>query len=56
MKSIYFNEDHQMFRESVRDFVNKEIKPYADQWEREEKISRALFKKLGQQGFLGINH
>ncbi|MCO5248042.1 MAG: acyl-CoA dehydrogenase family protein [Chitinophagales bacterium] len=56
MKSFYFNEDHQIFRESVKDFVNKEIKPYADEWEKQEKIPRSLFKKLGNQGLLGINH
>jgi len=56
MKSPYFNEDHELFRQSVRSFVDKEIKPYADQWEKEEKVDRALFKKLGDHGFLGINH
>ncbi|MCO5232931.1 MAG: acyl-CoA dehydrogenase family protein [Chitinophagales bacterium] len=56
MKSLYFNEDHQIFRQSVADFVNKEIMPFADQWEKDEKIPRDLFVKLGNQGFLGINH
>ncbi len=56
MKSPYFNEDHELFRQSVRSFVEKEIKPYADKWEQEEKIDRSLFTKLGQHGFLGVNH
>jgi hypothetical protein len=56
MKSPYFSEDHAIFRQSVRDFVEKEILPFADQWEKEEKIPRELFLKLGQQGLLGVNH
>ncbi|MCO5230614.1 MAG: acyl-CoA dehydrogenase family protein [Chitinophagales bacterium] len=56
MKSLFFNEDHQIFRQSVADFINKEVMPYADQWEKDEKIPRELFVKLGNQGFLGINH
>jgi acyl-CoA dehydrogenase len=56
MKSQYFTEEHELFRQSVRQFVQKEILPYGNQWENEEKISRDLFLKLGEQGFLGINH
>ena len=56
MKSLYFTEEHELFRQSVRQFVQKEILPYGDQWEKDEKIPRDLFLKLGEQGFLGINH
>jgi alkylation response protein AidB-like acyl-CoA dehydrogenase/putative sterol carrier protein len=56
MKSQYFNEEHQLFRNSVKQFVEKEITPFADAWEKEEKIPRELFRKLGEHGFLGINH
>ncbi len=56
MKSLYFKEEHEMFRQSVRAFVDKEIRPYGDQWEADGQIPRDLFVKLGEQGFLGINH
>lgn len=56
MKSLYFNEEHQLFRESVRDFVQQEIVPFGKQWEKEKKIPKSLLKKLGDLGFLGINH
>ena len=56
MKSQYFTEEHELFRQSVRQFVHKEILPYGNQWEKDEKIPRELFIKLGEQGFLGINH
>lgn len=56
MKSLYFTEEHELFRQSVRQFVEKEILPYGNQWEKDEKVPRELFLKLGEQGFLGINH
>ncbi len=56
MKSLYFNEEHDLFRTSIKQFIEKEVLPYANQWEEDKKIDRALFKKLGDQGFLGINH
>jgi alkylation response protein AidB-like acyl-CoA dehydrogenase/putative sterol carrier protein len=56
MKSQYFTEEHELFRQSVRQFVEKEIVPYANQWEKDEKVPRELFVKLAEQGFLGINH
>ena len=56
MKSPYFKDEHELFRQSVRQFVEKEILPFGDEWEKKEKIDRELFVKLGNQGFLGINH
>lgn len=56
MKSQYFTEEHELFRESVKAFVEKEIMPYGDQWEKDKRIPKSLLKKLGEQGFLGINH
>jgi alkylation response protein AidB-like acyl-CoA dehydrogenase/putative sterol carrier protein len=51
----YFNQEHELFRQSVRDFVQKEIIPFANKWEEEEQIPREIFKRLGEMGFLGIN-
>ena len=51
----YFNADHELFRQSVRDFVQKEIIPNVNQWEEEEKLPREVFKRMGDLGFLGIN-
>lgn len=56
MKSQFFNEEHELFRSSVKQFIDREVMPFADQWEKDEKIPRELFLKLGEQGFLGINH
>ena len=54
---IYFTKEHEMVRKAVRDFVNKEINPYVDEWE-EKGIAPLgdLFKKMGDLGFLGIRY
>ena len=43
MKSLYFTEEHELFRQSVRQFVQKEILPYGDQWEKDEKYHAIYF-------------
>lgn len=52
-----FTEEHEMFRKSVRKFVENEITPHADEWE-EARIAplHDLFKKMGDLGFLGLNY
>ncbi len=54
MKSYYFNEEHEMFRQSLRDFLNKEAKPNIEKWEEERQIPRDIWKKMGDMGFLGL--
>jgi alkylation response protein AidB-like acyl-CoA dehydrogenase len=56
MDTRYFTEEHEMFRKSVRDFVEKEILPHADLWEEQEDFPNELFKKMGDLGFLGIRY
>lgn len=47
-----FNDEHAMFRETVRKFVEKEIVPYHAQWERDGIVPRELWLKAGEQGLL----
>jgi len=54
---IYFNKDHEMVRKAVREFVDKEINPFMDEWEEKgEAPLHDLFKKMGDLGFLGIRY
>jgi acyl-CoA dehydrogenase len=55
MTSQYFNQDHQLFRQSVRQFIEKEVIPNASTWETERQIPKSIFKKMGELGYLGIN-
>jgi acyl-CoA dehydrogenase len=47
-----FREEHEMFRQSVRKFVEQEIVPYHAEWEREGIVPRELWLKAGAQGML----
>ena len=47
--------EHQMFRDALKQFIQKEIEPNIDRWEKEQKIDRFIWKKLGDMGFMGIN-
>jgi acyl-CoA dehydrogenase len=49
-----FTEEHQALRESVRAFVQKEIVPHVEQWEKEKDFPRALYERMGDLGFLGL--
>lgn len=47
-----FTEEHQLFRQTVKDFYLKEIVPYHEQWEKDQQISREAWQKTGAAGFL----
>lgn len=51
-----FTEEHHQLRRTVRDFVDKELNPHIDEWERAGAFpAHEVFKKLGALGLLGIN-
>ena len=47
-----FNGDHEMFRGTVRRFVDNEIAPFHAEWEKDGKISREAWTKAGKLGLL----
>jgi alkylation response protein AidB-like acyl-CoA dehydrogenase len=55
MKRTLFNEEHEMFRQAFRRFVEKEVAPYHEQWEKEGMVAREAWLKAGSQGFLGLD-
>ncbi|GGK32724.1 acyl-CoA dehydrogenase [Pseudomonas koreensis] len=52
----YFDPSHQMVRDSVRRFVEREILPDVDAWEEAESFPRELYLKAGAAGILGISY
>jgi len=51
----YFKEEHQLFRKSLRDFLDKEVMPHIDEWEENRRIPKEFWKKFGEMGYFGIN-
>ncbi len=49
-----FNDDHAMFRQSLKQFVEREVTPNVREWEEEESLPRELFVKLASLDALGI--
>ena len=56
MENMYFSEEHNLFRESLRDFLKKEVVPHIDKWEKTGSIERFIWKKFGDMGFFGISY
>lgn len=54
MKSIYIDEDLAAIRQAVAEFVEKEIVPNVDQWERTGEVPRSLLEQMGSLGFFGL--
>ncbi|MDP6816298.1 MAG: acyl-CoA dehydrogenase family protein [Alphaproteobacteria bacterium] len=54
MNSVYFKEEHNLLRDQLRRFVDKEIKPHGDAWERDGKVSRDTLRQMGELGFFGL--
>src|SRR5215468_10419475 len=55
--AMQFTAEHEMFRQSVRRFVQEEINPHADEWEEAGIFpAHELFKKMGELGFLGLTY
>ena len=53
---VNLSEELRMLREQVRRFVEKEVVPQGEQWERDGKIPREIFRRMGALGFLGMRH
>ncbi|WP_109853551.1 acyl-CoA dehydrogenase family protein [Aquimarina sp. AU58] len=54
MNSMYFTEEHELFRQSLREFLKKEVTPHIDKWEKTGDIDRFIWEKFGEMGYFGI--
>ena len=52
----YFNETHQLLRDSAKRFVAQHISPFIADWEEQECFPQAIYKEAGEAGFLGIGY
>jgi len=53
---MYFSEEHNAFRQSFRDFLQKEVVPFVEKWEKQGFIDREIWKKFGEMGYFGLNY
>lgn len=52
MNIITYTAEHNIFRDSLRKFLDKEIVPHVEEWEEAGIVPRSAWKKMGEQGFL----
>tara|TARA_B110000967_G_scaffold180460_1_gene196792 strand:- start:1814 stop:2971 length:1158 start_codon:yes stop_codon:yes gene_type:complete len=51
---MYFTEEHEVFRTSFKNFLQKEVVPFIDDWEKSGTIDRFIWKKFGDMGYFGL--
>jgi hypothetical protein len=51
---MYFTEEHEFFRASFKEFLQKEVVPHVDKWEKNGTIDRFIWKKFGEMGYFGL--
>ena len=52
----YFTEEHNLFREGFRDFLQKEVAPHIEKWEKTGTIERFIWEKFGEMGYFGLDY
>lgn len=52
MEILNYTEEHKIFRQSLRRFLDKEVIPYVEEWEEAGIVPKSAWKKMGENGFL----
>ncbi|RIV17082.1 acyl-CoA dehydrogenase family protein [Alicyclobacillaceae bacterium I2511] len=52
MQHLYLTAEHEMFRHTLRRFLEREAVPKFDGWERDRLIPKGFWRKMGNQGYL----
>nr|BFE38232.1 acyl-CoA dehydrogenase family protein [Actinomadura rugatobispora] len=50
-----FRDEHEAFRQMVRDFIGKEVSPRYTDWQAAGSVPREVFRRLGDLGVMGMN-
>ena len=56
MGHFIFSDEHEQLRKSLRRFIERELAPHAEEWEAAGGFPDEVFRKLGDQGFLGLRY
>ncbi len=55
-ETIYLGEEHRLFRDNLRRFIETEVVPRAGAWEEAGMVPREVLRQMGALGFLGIRY
>ena len=54
MRRTLFTEDHEAYRDSVREFIAREVSPHYDDWEENRLVDRSAWLAAGKMGIIGL--
>lgn len=52
----YFTEEHDLLRKTIRQFIEKEVSPFLNEWEESGEFPKEIMKRMGELGFLGLRY
>src|ERR1700723_1583536 len=55
MKRLVLEPEHEAFRETVKQFIDRELVPNAERWESDRLVDRSAFVAAGKYGLIGFN-
>ncbi|MBW2245113.1 MAG: acyl-CoA dehydrogenase family protein [Deltaproteobacteria bacterium] len=55
MRRDIFGEEHELFRDQFKRFVHEEVEPHISEWNEAGITTRAIWKRMGEEGYLGAN-
>lgn len=54
MERNFYTADHESYRETVREFLHREVVPFQDQWDRDRLIDRSVFANAAKAGIYAL--
>ncbi len=55
MKRLVYDAEHEALRETARQYLEREVAPHADRWERERIVDKSAYLAAGKYGLIGFN-
>ncbi|BBY02549.1 acyl-CoA dehydrogenase family protein [Mycobacterium seoulense] len=55
MRRLIFSAEHEQLRATTKNFIEREVAPYADEWEMRRIVDRSAFIAAGKYGLIGFN-
>ena len=56
MSNDLFRPEHEVWRQTIREFIENELAPNAEEWEEAREVPREIFKRMGELGYLGMRY
>ncbi len=56
MSDDLFTPEHEIFRQTLRQFIENELAPHAEEWEEAGEVPREVFLRMGELGYLGMRY